>query len=175
MGAAMDEPLKTGVFEGRAAYEEALRSVLLAGCAQGSLAIVGIAESFVDWPLSNREVLDGLTAWAKRGRMMRLMGREGRGFEDLRLRQPRFVQWRTTYGHCFEAHEYEPQGGESRTPLAGLCFVGGAAPLSLRLLDDQHWRGVVSQDARDSVLLHEWFDVLTQRATPAFPASTLGL
>ena len=168
----MDEQLKTGVFEGRAAYEEALRSVLLAGCAQGSQAIHGIAESFIDWPLSNREVLDGLTAWAKRGRMMQLMGR---GFEGLRQRHPRFVQWRTTYGHCFEAHEYEAQGGESRTPLAGLYFVGGAEPLSLRLLDDQHWRGVVSTDARDRVLLHEWFDVLAQRASPAFPASTLGL
>jgi len=167
----MDE-LKIGVFEGRAAYEEALGGLLLAGCAQGSHAICGIAGSFVDWPLSNRAVLDGLTAWARRGRMLHLMGR---GFEDLRQRHPRFAQWRTTYGHCFEAFEYETQGSDARTPLAGLFLVGAAGPLSLRLLDDQQWRGVVSTDARDSLLLQEWFDVLAQRATPAFPASTLGL
>ncbi|MBV8501697.1 MAG: hypothetical protein JO006_08270 [Paucibacter sp.] len=167
----MDE-LKTGVFEGRAAYEEALRSALLAACAQESRAIHGISGSFVDWPLSDRTVLEALTAWVRRGRMLQLMGRD---FEDLRQRHPRFVQWRTTFDHCFEAREYEAQGGDSRSPLAALFVTGGARAVSVRLFDEEHWRGTVSVEARDSVLLQEWFDVLAQRASPSFPASTLGL
>jgi hypothetical protein len=173
----MDESIKTGVFEGRAAYEAALRQVLLAGCAEGSRAIVGIAPGgFMAWPWSDRAVLEALAAWARRGRMLQLIGT---GFEELRQRHPRFVQWRTTYDHCFEARELEPQGGcteaSTRTPLAALYVVGSEAALSVRLFDDQQWRGALSAETRDRALLQEWFDVLTQRASPAFPASTLGL
>ncbi len=171
MGAAMDG-LKAGSIEGRAALSQALRDLLLLGCAQGSRTICCVAERFDDWPLSDRTVIEALAAWARRGRTLQLMGR---GFDGLYQRHPRFVQWRVTYDHCVEAREYEPQGGDIQSPLAALFFEGGDSCMSLRILDDLHWRGVVSDEPRDAVLLREWFDALAQRASPSFPASTLGL
>ena len=171
MGATMDG-VKTGVFEGRGAYEEALRSGLLALCAQGSREIFCVAEDFTDWPLSDRAVVDALTQWARRGRTLHLMARN---FDSIRQRHPRFVQWRTTYDHCVDAREHEPESEDTRAPKAALFEAGGPERLSVRLFDEGHFRGALNLDAGDALRLQEWFDVLMQRSTPAFPASTLGL
>ncbi|XHS76808.1 hypothetical protein ACFJGW_13835 [Burkholderiaceae bacterium UC74_6] len=164
--------VKLGVFEGRAAYEEALRSVLIALCAQGSREIFCIADDFVDWPWSDVAVVEALTQWARRGRTLHLMGK---GFENMRERHPRFVRWRTTYDHCVDAREHEVESMDSRTPKAGVFEAGGPERLSLRLFDEGHYRGAVNVDAGDALRLQEWFDVLLQRSGSAFPASTLGL
>jgi len=165
--------VKLGVYEGRGAYDEALRSVLLALCTQGSREIFCVADDFVDWPCwSDQAVVEALAQWARRGRTLHLMGKR---FDGMRERHPRFAQWRTTYDHCVDAREHEVESFDSRTPKAAVFEAGGPERLSLRLFDDGYYRGAVNVDAGDALRLHEWFDVLLQRSTPAFPASTLGL
>jgi hypothetical protein len=161
-----------GIFEGRVAYGEALRTTLLALCQQGSREIFCVAPSFVDWPWSDPAVLDALTAWGRRGRTLHLMAHQ---YEDLRRRHPRFVQWRTTFDHCVDAREHEPEGEEGRGPEAALFAEGGEQQRSLRLLESVLARGVLSAQPAVSLRLRQWFDALAQRSEPAFPASTLGL
>ncbi len=169
----MDETqLKYGIFEGRLACSQALRDTLIAACASEAREIFCVDDRFVDWPLSDRALIDALTAWARRGRVLHLLGR---ALEPVRQRHPRFVQWRTTFDHCVDAREHEAEAGDPRAPHAALFAEGGTHPLCLRVLDRELHRGVVSADTADAMRLREWFDVLAQRSSPAFPASTLGL
>ena len=166
----------TGIFEGRAAYADALRETLLGLCAQGCREIFCVDASFVDWPWSDRAVLDALSQWAGRGRTLRLMALQ---YEDARRRHPRFVQWRTTFDHCVDAREHEPEPEGKGAPAAALFGArdgAGAEPYrSVRLLNTELARGVISVQAGDRLRLEQWFDALAQRYEPAFPASTLGL
>jgi len=167
--------MQTGIFEGRAAYADALRQALLTSCAQGSREIFCFDASFVDWPLSEPAVLEALTQWVGRARRLHLMAWQ---YEDLRRRHPRFVQWRTRFDHCIEARACEPEGGGdfgNRGLAAALFTGGGEAAVSLRLFDDQQWRGALSLDAADVLRTREWFDAISQRSSPAFAATTLGL
>jgi len=168
----MGEPLKLGLFEGRQACAQALRDTLVAACASEAREIFCVDSGFVDWPLSDRLLIEALTTWVRRGRVLHLLGRE---LEPLRLRHPRFVQWRTTYDHCVDAREHDVEGSDPRAPHAAICVEGGNMPFSLRVLDRELQRGVVSADVADIVRVREWFDVLAQRSSPAFPASVLGL
>ncbi len=160
------------IVEGRAAYAQALRETLLALCTQGCREIFCVDASLAEWPWSDRAVIEALTAWAHRGRMLHL---QARNYDALRQRHPRFVQWRVTFDHCVDAREYELEGGDTRAPVAALFGAGAEPHRSVRLLDASVMRAVSSFEAGDKVLLQQWFDALAQRSVPAFPASTLGL
>ncbi|HEY4083774.1 MAG TPA: hypothetical protein VGM81_24065 [Burkholderiaceae bacterium] len=172
-----DQPYPTeGIFEGRTAYAEALRATLIGLCEQGCREIYCIDASFVDWPWSDRAVIDALAQWARRGRMLHLLALQ---YDEARRRHPSFVQWRTTYDHCVDARQHEPEPEGNKAPAAA-CFGtregAGAEPYrSLRLLNSELGRGVVSVQAGDRLRLEQWFDALAQRSEAAFPASTLGL
>lgn len=163
--------MDVGLISGRPAYLAALRQSIVTACEQGSREMRWLDESFVDWPLSDPEVLAALTAWARRPRCLHLMAAQ---YEDLRLQHPRFVRWRTQFGHCVQAQAFEagtPMGGLA----AALLAVGGEATLSVRLFDPQSWRASVSSLAADGFRTRERFDALAQRSCESFAATTLGL
>lgn len=169
--------LTLGVFEGRAAFVDALRETLLQACAidgGGARELFCLDASFEGWPLSEPAVLDALSAWARQpGRRLHLLALQ---YEDLRRAQPRFVRWRTTFDHCVEARSYEPEAMAGRTQLAAfLVAAGGAQQRSVRLLDAQTWRGVASELPADALRSREIFDAVTQRSTLSFPSTTFGL
>ena len=175
-------------FEGRTAFTEALRQALLQACAEGRRDLFCLDADFVAWPWSDAELLAALTDWPRPPRRLHLLAWQ---FDDLRRCHPRFVQWRTTWGHCVLARACEPEGAAvgalmgSAVPqlaagFAGGFFVDGAEqsrhlPLSVRLFDKQAWRGVVSLQSRDAVRMGEQFDALAQRSNESFAATTLGL
>jgi len=163
--------MDTGPFTGRAAFVAALREALLAATAQGCREMFWVDANFVDWPLSDAEVLAGLTVWARPPRRLHLLALD---FEALRLRHPRFVHWRSTYGHCVQARAVDPELASSFTS-GGVAAALLAPPLSLRLFDALSGRGALSMAPIEALRTRERFDALAQRSSESFAATTIGL
>ena len=167
--------MESRIFEGRQEFVAVLREALQTACAEGARELFCFDARLVDWPWSEPELLAALTAWARAPRRLHLLAAQ---YDDLRLRHPRFVQWRTQWGHCVEARAYEADAlaGAGKPALAAsFLALGGAAPLSVRLFDEQHWRGAVSREAADALRTKEWFDAQAQRSCESFAVTTLGL
>lgn len=163
--------MEAGPFSGREAFVAALRDAVLSATAQGCREMFWIDANFVDWPLSDAEVLAALKAWARPPRCLHLLALD---FEALRLRHPRFVQWRSTYGHCVQARAVDPELASSFTG-GGVAAALLAPPLSLRLFDAPSGRGSLSLAPIDALRTRERFDALAQRSCESFAATTLGL
>ena len=164
--------MEAGPFTGRVAFVAALREAVITAATQGSREMFWLDGNFVDWPLSDAEVLAALSAWARPPRRLHLLALD---FEALRLRHPRFVAWRTTYGHCVQARAVEPELAASFNSGGGPAAALLATPLSLRLFETQNWRGAVSREALDALRTRERFDAMAQRSCESFAATTLGL
>lgn len=163
--------MEAGPFTGHLAFVAALRQAVIAATSQGCREMFWVDGNFVDWPLSDTAVLAALTAWARPPRQLTMLALE---FESLRLRHPRFVQWRSTYGHCVQARAVDPELASSFTG-GGVAAALLAPPLSLRLFDVPSGRGTVSLEAVDALRTRERFDALAQRSCESFAATTLGL
>lgn len=164
--------LQTGILNSRESYLDALKGCILEALAQGGRELCWLDKDFVDWPLSDDEVLTALKAWALPHRRLHLLAMD---YAGLQRRHPRFVAWRQTYGHVVEAGSFtvedmELAGGRK---LGALLLAPGCA--CLRLLDGEQWRAVLSAERPDELLAREWFDAIQQRSSPSFAATTLGL
>jgi len=163
--------MEAGSFSGRPACVAALREAVLAATAQGCREMFWVDASFVEWPLSDAEVLAALTAWARPPHRLHLLALD---FEALRLRHPRFVRWRGMYGHCVQARAVDPELASSFTS-GDVAAALLAPPLSLRLFDALSGRGVLSFEPMEALRTRERFDALAQRSCESFAATTLGL
>lgn len=171
----MDSSPSSRIIEGRGEFVAALREILLQACAENCRELYWLDASFVDWPLSDPELLAALTAWARPPRRLHLLAAQ---YEDLRLRHPRFVQWRVQWGHCVQARAFEADvaAGAGKPALAAAVLAsGGERPLSLRLFEGPAWRAAVSTMPADALRTREWFDALAQRSSESFAVTTLGL
>jgi len=186
----MTTPVQARKFQGRSDFAAALKQVLLQACAEDWPDLYCLDASFVDWPWSEAEVLNALKQWARPTRKLHLLAEQ---YEDLRRRHPRFVQWRSTWGHCVQAQAYGEEalaavgpGGPAAlffarkglskqlSAQAAQSFEADSA-LCLRLHDKQLWRGAVSMNAGDALRSAEYFDALAQRSCESFASTTLGL
>lgn len=158
--------LPEGRLVGRLAFEGAVRAAMAAAGTEGWHTIILVDDDFHDWPLGERSVIEGLNAWAHRGRRMRLLARD---FQALRLQHPRFVQWRTTWAHLIEAHAVT-QASPHELPSAIWT-----PSWTLERLDPVHGSAVAERSAERRVALHERLDDWWARGRPGFAASTLGL
>jgi hypothetical protein len=162
--AAADE----GAFEGSAEFADAIRRVLRHATERGARQLRWCDDDFAAWPLGDAEVVDLLVEWARPG------GRElvmiAARYDAVQRLHPRFVRWRQDWAHavtCLEPAE------RSEDPLPGLWL--DSVDQVVRVFDREHWRGRVGADRVDRQVAIERLDAISQRATPAFAASTLGL
>lgn len=159
-------------FAGRAEFQALLGQALHWACEQGCRELHAWDASFVDWPLSDVELLAALTRWARPGRHWHLLAQQ---YDDVARRHPRFVRWRRDYAHCLTARAVEPELRLGAAPESLLLAQGGEACLTLRLVDRHLWRGELSLDAADRLRGLEWFDAVAQRSHESFAPTTLGL
>jgi hypothetical protein len=165
---ATTEDSEEGAVDSAAGFADAIRRVMRHADERDARVIRWCDEDFAFWPLGDVEFLDRLTHWA-RGPARELVMVAGT-YELLRQRHPRFVQWRRDFGHvitCLEPSERRDD------PLPTLWL--DAADQVVRVFDRERWRGRVGADRVDRQLAREMLDAITQRGTPAFGASTLGL
>ena len=158
--------LPEGRLVGRPAFADAVRAACAAAAHEGWASIVLADDDFSDWPLGERAVIDGLNAWAHRGRHLRLLARD---FTALRQQHPRFVQWRTTWAHLIEAHAV-PQASPHEIPA-----VIWTPTWTLERLDPVRSSLVAERSAERRVALRERLDDWWAKGRPGFAATTLGL
>ena len=92
-------PLLEGRFEGRADFIQLVRDALGVAAQAGWRELILSDASFYDWPLGERAVIDSLNAWARGGRQLTLLAKN---YDEVVRRHPRFVAWRTTWGHIIQ-------------------------------------------------------------------------
>jgi len=152
----------------RSEFTDAVRQAVGLALAQGFGEMCWVDRDFADWPLNEAPLIEQLTRWARapQRRLTMLLWSD----EMLRQRHPRFVQWRQLFGHCLDARM--PERPEQSDPitllLAGPCH-------SVHLLEPARWHGKVSDQALDARAGRELLDAISQRSTPAFAATVLGL
>lgn len=159
-------------FAGRSDFQRVVQETLAWAAEQGCRELHAWDASFVDWPLSDAQVLASLGAWARTGRYLHLLALQ---YDDVVRRHPRFVRWRRDYAHCITARAVEPELRLEAAPESLLLAVAAAGTVTVRLFDRHLWRGEVSLETGDRLRSMEWFDAAAQRSSEAFAPTTLGL
>ncbi|MFP5324192.1 MAG: hypothetical protein ACLGH2_05935 [Gammaproteobacteria bacterium] len=159
-------PLPEGRIQGREAFADLVRQAVQTMAVTRWTPIVFSDPDFADWPLGERAVIEGLHAWAGRGRQIRWLAHD---FSALRQLHPRLVQWRTTWSHIVEAHACSSNGSPA-LPSAIWTPVW-----CMERIDPEHGVMVAGSDAPRRLALRERLQACWDRGTPSFPASVLGL
>lgn len=165
-----DEPspftLPEGRLQGRMLFAELVRQSLATAAAEGWPRLVLCDADFSDWPLGERAVVASLQSWARRGRVLHLLGQD---FGPLRVQHPRFVQWRASWAHLIEARACTSASADE-WPSAIWSPVW-----TLERIDAVHGVMLASRDAMRQVALAEKLDHWWQQGSASFPPTTLGL
>lgn len=158
-----------GRFEGRKAFQEHLRELLLAASAGGCPDLVLCDPSFDDWPLGERALMDVWTRWASthsNGRCVLISA----SFDNFARQHPLWVAWRQSWSHRVQCLQPVDDLVGS---LPSWFFVRGR--FLLERLDPIGHRGLLTSEAARLVSCQEGCDAITQRSLETFPATTLGL
>jgi hypothetical protein len=161
-----EEQLPARRFEGREEFRQLVRDALACAAREGWREIILSDPDFEDWPLGERAVADSLQAWSRGGRRIVLLARN----YDVALRQhARFVQWRRLWSHIVTAVACP---GADRLDLPSALW---SPAWVLERRDIERSTGYCGSEPERRVLLREALNEWLLKATPAFPASTLGL
>jgi hypothetical protein len=155
-----------GRHEGRKAFASLVRQTLAAAAGHGWNDWWWCDPDFADWPLGEREGVQALNQWARRGRRLHLLARD---FQTLRQTHVRLVQWRVTWDHLIDVKAC-PSAAMDDFPSGiwtpGWCLHRIDVPRSVVLCTDEPQRRTLFRQQ-----LQGWWD----QGSPAFPATTLGL
>lgn len=158
--------LPTGAFDGRAAFDAALRGALAAAASQGWREIVFSDADFAAWPLGERSSIDALNAWSRSGRSFTLLAHR---FETFERTHARFVEWRRMWSHIIDCRVCA--GLHAPTVPSAIWTPSWF----MHRIDPTRDRGVCSHDPASRRQLREALDECLRLSQPGFPASTLGL
>jgi hypothetical protein len=164
-GAAGGE-LPSRRFEGREDFRQLVRDAFACAARDGWREIILSDADFADWPLGERSTAESLQAWANSGRRMVLLAQN---YDAVRRQHARFVQWRVMWSHIV-APVACPSAGRLDLPSA---FWSPAWVLERR--DPERSNGWCGSEPERRVLLREGLQEWLHKASPAFPATTLGL
>ena len=160
-------PPADGRIDGLGQCQDALRGALAEAAARGCREMWFCDLDYVAWPLSERSVIESLSAWAYSHRKLTVLAQT---FELMPQRHARWVAWRRQWSHiveCRALEELEPGQVPSLLLAPGVVTV--------RIHDSVHHRGSVSHALDDAVRCREIVDAVSQRSVESFPATTLGL
>jgi hypothetical protein len=159
-------PLPSRRFEGREEFRRLLHDALAVAAREGWREIVLADPDFEDWPLGERAFVESLQAWSAGGRRLVLLARN----YDAVLRQhARFVHWRRQWSHIVSAVACP---GADRLDVPSALW---SPAWVLERRDIDRCNGYCGGEADRRVLLRGSIDEWLHKATPAFPATTLGL
>lgn len=153
-------------FEGRNDFRQLVRDALACAARDGWREIVLSDATFEDWPLGERAVAESLQAWSNSGRRLVLLAKR---YDEVVRSHARFVAWRGRWSHIVSANACP-----SVDPLELPSAIWSPAWV-LQRLDVQRSNGYCGGEAERRVLLRERLDEWLLKATPSFPATTLGL
>jgi len=164
----MPDDAVEGAFDSAPTFADAIRRAMRHADERGARVLRWCDDDFAEWPLDDPEFLDHLTHWARgAARELHLVAAN---YDVVRRRHARFTRWRQDFGHVITCLE---PGEKHEDPLPTLWLDN--ADQVVRVFDRERWRGRVGADRVDRQLAREMLDAITQRGTPAFGATTLGL
>jgi hypothetical protein len=147
---------------------EALRQAFAQAAHVGCRELWLCDVDYVDWPLSERAVIESLSQWAYSHRKLTMLAGS---FDEFARRHARWIDWRRQWSHVVECRALDDQMESSQIPTLFL----GPGVVTLRIFDKLHYRGSVSHKPADAIGCRELVDDLLQHSSEAFPATTLGL
>jgi hypothetical protein len=153
--------------DSRASWHAALRDALRASADAGVMQLWCCDTDFADWPMGEPAWIETLTQWAGAHRRLTLLAAD---YSLVPARYPRWVAWRRSWTHvvqCLEVCE------EDVARVPSLLFAPEL--LAVRLHDPVQHRGRVYRLPIELLHSRELIDALSQRASEAFPVTTLGL
>jgi hypothetical protein len=153
-------------FEGREEFRQLVRDAFATAARDGWREIILSDASFEDWPLGERSVAESLQDWSANGRRCVLLAKS---WDDVIRRHPRFVAWRRTWSHIITAYAC-PSADALQLPSA---IWSPAWVLERR--DPERSNGYCGSEPDRRVQVRELLNEWVLRASPAFPATTLGL
>ncbi|MEG0920415.1 MAG: hypothetical protein RSD57_02535 [Comamonas sp.] len=156
-----------GRFEGRVAFEQQVLHFLQRAANERWPTLVVGDPDFADWPWGTSEAVDLLHCWARHGRQMTVLAWR---FDALPRRHPRWVQWRTIWGHKLQCRKYQARD------VSQVPSVLWSPQWAVQRLEVGRCTGVASADRQSIVQLEEALqEWIRHKSSPAFPASVLGL
>ncbi len=164
--ATPSEPLASGRFEGRTAFQQLVRDALAAAAREGWREIILSDPDFADWPLGERATADALNAWSASGRRCILLARR---WDEVVRRQARFVRWRGTWAHIIDA-----RACRAADPLALPSAIWSPGWVMQRL-DLDRCNGFAGSEPERRLMLREDLQEWLRQSSPSFPSNTLGL
>lgn len=164
--ATPSEPLPSGRFEGRIAFQQLVRDALAAAAREGWREIILSDPDFADWPLGERATADALNAWSASGRRCILLARR---WDEVVRRQARFVRWRGTWAHIIDA-----RACRAADPLALPSAIWSPGWVMQRL-DLDRCNGFAGSEPERRLMLREDLQEWLRQSSPSFPSNTLGL
>jgi len=153
-------------FEGREDFRQLVRDAIATAARDGWRELILSDATFEDWPLGERAVVDSLNAWSKSGRSVVLLARR---YDEVIRKHPRFVRWRGTWSHIITA-----VACTSADPL-DLPSALWSPEWVMERRDLERSNGYCGSEPDRRVALRESLNEWLRQATPAFPATTLGL
>jgi hypothetical protein len=91
-------------------------------------------------------------------------------YDEIVRKHPRWVNWRRQWSHVVECRAFE----EVESGAMPSMFLAPGV-VTVRLFDPENYRASVSTEVADAVRAKEALDVVLQRSSEAFAATTLGL
>ena len=161
-----DAALPSRRFEGREEFRQLVRDALACAAREGWREIILADADFHDWPLGERAVAEALQAWAASGRKMVLLARS---YDVVLAHHARFVQWRRQWSHIVTALACS---SADRLDLPSALWSPGWV---LERRDVDRSNGYCGSEPERRVLLRETLQEWLMKASPGFPATTLGL
>jgi hypothetical protein len=148
--------------------QAAVRAFALGAQAAGIRRMWWVSPDFDGWPLDEPPLLDALTAWAKQpGVHLTWISHD---FEHVRRAFPRLTRWRQTFAHVVTCR------APTDLPMSDVpTLLLADAKAAMRMVDLEHVRGWLRNDASDVCRVREQIDAILQRSTDTFAAVTLGL
>lgn len=153
-------------FEGRSEFRQLVRDALATAARDGWRELILSDSNFEEWPLGERAVAESLQAWSKTGRTCVLLAKR---YDDVIRMHARFVTWRGKWSHIITAVAVP-----SADPLELPSAIWSPAWV-LEQRDHQRCVGYCGSEPERRVLLRESLNEWLLKASPAFPATTLGL
>lgn len=158
--------LPEGKFLGRETFRGLIRAALAEAARAGWRELIVSDASFADWPLSDRDTIEALNAWARRGQSFTMLAK---GYGEVTRQHARFVEWRRLWSHKIDCRVC-PAADPLDMPSALWSPVW-----ILQRFDTVLSGGVSGREPERQAVLRESIEGWLKRSSAGFPATTLGL
>lgn len=163
-----------GRLEGWPDITEGLRQLLIEAFEHKARRVVVLDPDFVQWPWSDPDLLHHLAQWGRLGgRRLEMLAPS---YGACARRHPRFLQWRQHFDHLLTIGSFEPREVGPEWPA---CLMAATEGPVLRLLEFEDGRATWARSGPHAAVerrsVFDFFDAISQRSTPAWPYTQLGL